>query len=455
MNFKWLTQRKALPIIIASCLLIAVLMVKLQPTMQHEPEAGLVTTVKVIEPKQYRIKPAIKGYGIVEPDILFEAKSEISGKITYIHPQLRDGAIFPKDTVVIRIEVEDYQLSVQQAKADSSVGKAKLREIKVKLNNTRHDLKLAKQKLVLAEKELQRYSSLLDKRLVAQSHVDTQQSNVLKLKQEVQNLNSLLRTLPEQQASLEASLTNTEAAVQTEQRNLQRTTINMPFNARIAELVADENQYITPGTVLFKAQTIDKILINAQFPLDKFRTLAKDFADSEALIRQAFQTGFSKQLFTQLGLSATVRLADFPGVQWQANVERFSSSLDPVTRTLGIIVSVDKPFENIKPGIKPPLIEGMYTEIMLQGKAKNYFLIPRDTLHEGELFFADKDNKLQRRQLKPTLLQNSMALFNTGITAPDKVIVSDIFPAVSGMTLNPLIDESLQQQIAQWAETQQ
>ena len=97
----------------------------------------------------------------------------------------------------------------------------------------------------------------------------------------------------------------------------------------------------------------------------------------------------------------------------------------------------------------------MYTEIVLQGKAKNYFLVPRDALHEGELFIAGRENKLQRRILKPTLLQSHMALFESGLKSSDKVITTDIFPAVPGMMLNPIKDASLQQQIAHWAETQQ
>jgi multidrug efflux pump subunit AcrA (membrane-fusion protein) len=143
MKYEWFSKRKALPIIIAGCILLAIIIVKIQPNMQHEPEAGYITPVKVIEVKRFSVRPAIKGYGVVEPDILLESKAEVSGKIVYVHPQLRDGAIFPKDTVVIRIEERDYNLSLQQADANVAVSRAKLREIKVNIKNTRVDLNLA------------------------------------------------------------------------------------------------------------------------------------------------------------------------------------------------------------------------------------------------------------------------------------------------------------------------
>jgi membrane fusion protein, multidrug efflux system len=454
MNTEWFRKRRALLIIIVSCILLAIVIVKIQPDMQHKPEAGYITPVKVIEVKRFSVRPAIKGFGVVEPDILLESKAEVSGKIIYVHPQLRDGAIFPKDTVVLRIEEKDYHSSLQQAEANVAVIQAKLREIKVTIKNTRVDLSLVKKKLTLAKNDLARVNTLLKKNLIAQSSADVKQTEVLKLRQEVQNLSSKLNTLPEQQASLDASLANAQAALETKQYNLGRTTIRTPFNARISKLMVDEGQFIAQGGLLFTAQTTDKVLINAQFSLDQFRSLARSFSDNEELITQAFRTGFSNHFFAQLGLSAKVRLADHENPYWQATVERISSTLDPVTRTLGIIVSIANPYAHIKPGVKPPLMKGMYTEILLRGKPRDVFLVPRDALHEYELFISDNENRLERRAIKPVQLQDMMALFATGLKVGEKVIVSDLFPAIPGIKLKLVLDKKLQQQIADWAETQ-
>jgi len=206
--------------------------------------------------------------------------------------------------------------------------------------------------------------------------------------------------------------------------------------------------------LLFSAQTTDKILINAQFPLQQFRTLAKGFQDSQVLIRQAFRGGFSSDLFTQLGLTATVSLAGDETVYWDAKVERISSNLDPTARTLGVVVSVDRPYEQIQPGIKPPLMEGMYTEVKLQGKAREFYPVPRDALHEGELFLCDADDRLQRRTVEPLQLQGNLALFEKGLSAGEKLIVSDLFPAIPGMQLRPVADPEKQRLVKTWAEAQ-
>ncbi len=444
------TQRKALPLVVIAFVLLAVIIVKTRLSMEHEVKNGFISAVKVIGVKQYSVKPAIKGFGIVKPDILFEAKSEVSGKIIFLHPQLKDGVVFPKDTIVIRIEVEDYQSSLIQAQANADYNLAKLDEIKVNIQNTRVELKLVKSKLKIAETEYNRVKELLKTHLVSQSNADTKHSDVLRLKQEVQNLNSRLKTLPQQRRSLEANLANTQAATSSKQRNLDRTTISLPFNARITRLNVETNQYVNQGELLFSAQTTDKVLINAQFPLQQFRALAKDFQVNQELIRQAFQSGFSSNLFTDLGLSAKVTLSDNFNASWQARVERISSTLDPKTRTLGLFVSVDKPNTQIVPGIKPPLLEGMYTEVTIKGNSKKLFVVPRDALHEGELFIVTKDNKLDRRVIKPALVQGEMALFEEGLTEGEQIIVSDLFPAIADMSLKQTVDSRTEQAIIDW-----
>jgi len=450
MNPDWFIQRKTLPIVIVICIALAVVIIKTRPSMRHEVKEDFISSVSVINVNQYSVKPAIKGFGVVKPDISFEAKSEVSGKIIFLHSLLKDGAVFPKDTIVIRIEEDDYQSSLKQAQANSSYNRAKLKEIKVNIQNTQVELKLVKAKLSLAKNEFSRLQELLKKHLVSQSSADSKHSDVLKLQQEVQILKSRLKTLPQEQKSLEANLSSTDAIASSQQRNLDRTTITLPFNARISKLLVENNQYVNRGDLLFTAQTTDKILINAQFPLLQFRTLAKDFQVEQNLIRQAFQSGFSSDLFSNLGLSAKVKLSEKINASWLAKVERISSSLDPKTRTLGLFVSVDKPNTQIIPGVKPPLLEGMYTEVTIKGKAKHFFVIPRDAIHEGELFIVNNDNRLERRVINPSLIQGKMALFETDLAIGEKIIVSDLFPAIAGMSLSVVEDTRQQQSIIDW-----
>jgi hypothetical protein len=96
----------------------------------------------------------------------------------------------------------------------------------------------------------------------------------------------------------------------------------------------------------------------------------------------------------------------------------------------------------------------MYTEITIKGRAKEFFVIPRDALHEGELFIVNKENKLERRVIKPSLVQGNMALFEDGLSVDEKVIVSDLFPAIPGMSLIVTRDKRSEQAISDWVKQQ-
>jgi len=452
--FKDLTLRRFFPIAVILCVLIAIAIIKSRPSMTHEPSAGLITPVHVIEVKPYKVKPIITGFGTVEPDISLASKAEVSGKITYVHPQLRNGAILQKGTVVIKIDSEDYQLALQQAQSTVSSNQAKVKEIQLQKKNVRADLHLVQKKLNLAQVELSRIESLVKQQSISKSSRDNQQSNVLRLKQEVQKLNSQLKTIPQQLASAQATLANAESLVIAQQLNIDRTIIKLPFNARISERVVEAEQYIFKGALLFNAQTTDKILINAQFALQHFRVLAKGFQGNEALLKEAFLTGFSSDIFQQLGLTAKVRLAMKNTPYWPANVERISSRLDPVTRTLGVVVSVDNPYKNITPGTNPPLIQGMYTEVILAGQGKTFHVIPRDALHENEIFIVNKDSQLERHPIENSQIQGEMVFLSQGLNKGETLIVSDVFPAITGMQVKPIIKPGLQQKIQNWVQEQ-
>ena len=71
------------------------------------------------------------------------------------------------------------------------------------------------------------------------------------------------------------------------------------------------------------------------------------------------------------GLGAVVHVGE-PGVweSWDAEVKRISDTVDPETRSIGVIVSVPEPYGQAKPGLRPPLIKGMFAEVELHADCR-------------------------------------------------------------------------------------
>ena len=89
--FAWLKTKYALPIIALAGMLLMILIVKSQPEIKHQQASSLITPVNYVTVKSHLVRPEIIGYGVVKPDMVLEAKPEVSGRITYIHPKLKKG----------------------------------------------------------------------------------------------------------------------------------------------------------------------------------------------------------------------------------------------------------------------------------------------------------------------------------------------------------------------------
>jgi len=68
----------ALPIVASIGLLITILIIKLQPSMQHTPSERPSVPVSYIEIAKHKIKPEIIGYGTVMPEVDLKRQKEQS-----------------------------------------------------------------------------------------------------------------------------------------------------------------------------------------------------------------------------------------------------------------------------------------------------------------------------------------------------------------------------------------
>jgi len=447
----------ALPIIGLCGLILMILIIKLQPSLKHEKTSGLAVPVNYIQVKTNLIKPEIIGFGIIKPDMKLQAKAEVSGRITYIHPQLKKGEMFFKDTLLLIIDDKDYLLQLKQAQADLLANKANLQEMKLTIENNELELLLALEKLQVRETEYARMLKLNKTGVVSKSTLNGEKQNLLKQKQEVQQLNNKKTTLPSTLAVIKAQLEISQAKLEKSQRDLDRTQIHMPFNGRISYVYTELNQYVTAGGLssagqLFDAFSLSKIIINAQFPLEQFRLFATNF-NIQAFAKKENVPSMTDVL-QSLGLTVMVKDPSGKFDAWSATVERFSDNLDAKSRTVGLMVSVSDSYKKVRPGSKPPLLEGMYMEVVLSGRERKMLVLPRFALHNKQIFTIDHNSQLQRISLNDMQYRGDLLLLEPSdkgsIKAKDKIITSDVFPAVNGMKVNASYDQVTAKQMQQW-----
>ncbi len=449
-----LQHKLALPAVALLGIILAVVIVKIQPDMQHNPQAASVKSVAVINTKPTKVRPSIMGFGTVEPDLLLQTKAEVAGRVTYINPLLKKGSMVAAGTLLLTIDDKDYQLGLRQAQADLLANQASLQQMQQTVKNTELDLKLAQQKLKVAQKEYQRKAQLRQQGSVSQSELDAQQQTVLQLEQENQNLKGRLQTLPADIEVIKAKISISEAKVAQAQRDIDRTQVTLNFNGRIGQVAVEQGQFVSTGTTLFEASGIDKMLINAQFALQDFRRLLGTIDKSHFDLQHLLSNETAQTLLTNAGLSARISHPQSRQLHWDAKVERISDDLDPQSRTVGVIVSVSHNFENLDPETNPPLVKGMYMQVQLSGVAKEFSVVPRAALHQGAIYLASNNNTLRRVQIEPNYTMGDFALFDQRLQQLN-LVVSDVFPAVDGMQIEPNLDQDMTAKIAQFVRANQ
>lgn len=434
-----------LPAAVILGLIAAFFIVKSRPDMAHSQAEQKQFLVKTISTKPVTIRPSIVGFGTVEPDIQLPVKAEVSGEVTYLHPSLKKGALLPAGTLLITIDDKDYQLALKQAAADVLANKQSYQQLQQTVENTKLDLQLAKQKMSVVEAEFQRKQGLNKQGLVSRSELDAQEQAVLQLKQEVQNLDGRLTTLPADLEVVSAKIEISQAKVEQAERNIERTQVSLPFSSRISAVNVEKNQFISTGGQLFEASSFDKMLVNAQFSVQDFRKIMSTLDREEFNIQRLLTQSENNHQIALAGLSAVIQHPTDEGLMWQAKVERIADNLDPQTRTIGVIVSVSNNFTELDPETKPPLVKGMYLSVTLRGKAEQYVLVPRAALKGDTLMYVDDQKLLQKQTVEPRFTQGDIALFKAAMLVNRQVVVSELFPAVQGMKVKVENAESIEQ----------
>lgn len=440
----WWTRLLILPPLAAGAALLAVQMRGHQPPAQG-PALEIARPVRVVTVSPTDLVPRAFGYGQVQPGSVWNAVAQVGGKVIERHPDLEPGKLFKAGTVLLRIDPADYQLAVAQTRARLQSVRAQLGELDVRAANIAASLAIERRALALAEKELLRRRTLRRRNNVSQTAVDESERQLLAQQQKVQELESQLNLIPAERQILKASLAVNEAQLEDALLDLQRTTVRLPFDARIAEVMVEESQFVNVGTVLFVADSIDVAEVSAQVPIEQMAALVRGAAELPPL--SSAELG---RIPERLGLRAVVELrSGWFSARWEARVDRIGPAIDPQTRTVGVVVAVDEPYRQAIPGKKPALVKNMYVQVALFAKPwPKRIVIPRVALHrtaEGaKVYLVGGDNRLVVRPIEPGPAQGDLVVIEAGLAAGERVVVSDLIPASEGMLLAPSGDNALE-----------
>jgi len=432
---KWLILP---PVVLGLAVVVFLILNRRGPERKREQERSRV--LRVIRVPVVDVVPRILAYGTAQPGQIWRAVAEVEGRVAEIHPQLKPGATIKSGETLLCIDRAEYELAVARLEADIARVEAQLDELVVKEANDHASLEIEEASLTLADRELHRAETLLPQKAVAEAEVDETQRNVLAQRQVVQRLKNSLTLIPSQSKSLEALLAAKKAGLAQAQLDLDKTIVKAPFDCRLGNLTVEVGQFLTVNEFLFEAHSTALTEVEAQIPLNQLRNIVQPGIRLQGTVNLDSHT--VKRLF-DFDVLVRYRSGDFVA-EWKGRVARIREQIDTRTHTIGFVVAVDKPYDKVIPGERPPLVKGMYCEIELGGARRaGRAVIPRSAVHGGYVYLVNSENRLERRKVEVSFAQSGFVCLRSGLAEGDTLVVSDPTPAIEGLLASPVTDDRL------------
>ncbi|MCY0987845.1 hypothetical protein OV203_11970 [Nannocystis sp. ILAH1] len=391
--------------------------------------------VRVLDLAPLEVVPRVVGYGAVEAQREWQALAQVSGTVVEVADRLESGRIVQEGTVLLKIDPGSYAIEQGRSEAVVKAVRAQIAEIKAREASAASNLKIDERSLELARGELGRVRSLYEQGAAPLTDVEVAEKAVIVAEKTVQTFRNTLGELPATRRVLEAQLEQQQAGVATTKLELAKTEIVAPFTMRLREVNAALEQVVTGGQALIVGDGIDVFEIPAQVPVGSLGSLLPPRKPDEPRPEPGAPSRMES-------IEAIVRL-EGQGVQraWKGKFRRFGG-IDPNTRMMIAVVQVD---ENREPGSQPQgprLNRGLYVEVELRGPPRaDCLAVPRAAYHDGTLYVVGAEDKLELRKVEATLVQEEYVCVTGEVQAGDKIVLTDLVPALAGMLLAPRVDD--------------
>ncbi len=347
-----------------------------------------------------------------------EVAAKVIGRVKWIGVDKGDRV--KEGEVLVRLEDDEYQAQLMQAKGQLSSLEAKLAEA---VNGSRPEevaqaqanVNTAQSDLDNARITLERNKRLIKDGVVAQQVVDDAQArydNAMHRVNSLQKSYELVKLGPrkEQIDSLRGQVDQARGAVNYAETNLANTIIRAPVTGTILERAVEKGEFVTTSFVGDRGAK-------------GYVVSLADLNDLEVELDIA-QNDFAKLHAQQHGAVTTDA---FPDRKYDGFIKEISPEANRQKATVQVKVKISKPDLFLRPEMNASVAfaaEEQPASAVQQTSAKPVVIVPTSALHDGAVFVL-LDGKALRRMVK------------TGATSPQGVRVEQGLVGGEDLITNP------------------
>ncbi|MBR57952.1 MAG: hypothetical protein CMH54_07820 [Myxococcales bacterium] len=329
----------------------------------------------------------IEALGLVRPARTLVLQPEVIGRIVDVSSNLTLGGQVSAGEELLRIDARDYQLAVQQQRAQVS--------------RAQTQYQVEKGRKVVAEHEWELMTN----------------------KPDVNGAGRDLALRKPQIKSARADLESARSALKRVQLSVDKTLITAPFNGVVQQENVEIGQLVSPQIPIATIVGTDSFWVQTSVPIASISSIKIPMANKEedgAIVRV---------IQKDTNNAPTVRMG---------KVVRLLTDLDPRARLARLLVEVSNPLVT-EPG-QLPLLIGSTVHLEIQGKTiPNALMIPRSAVHNGnQVWRIDADEKLRIETVDIAWRSRDHVFVVDGLPDPVVLVVSQLSYPVEGMPVRPM-----------------
>ncbi len=370
--------------VVAAGIVGAVTLVRSKAPVETVRPEAVPPLVRVIAVSIGELPLKVSAQGTVLPRTETTLAAQVAAEVVSVSPRFEIGGFVKRDEILVRLDRRDYELAAERAAA-----------------------RVAQADLRLAQQAAEARVAADEWRQLGDGEPDP-----LVLRQP-------------QLADAQAALKAAEAELGMARLDLERTSIRVPFDGRVREKTVDLGQYLTPGQKIATVHAIDYAEVRLPVPDRQlaFLELPLSYHDGTASVP---------------GPSASLS-ANFTGkrYRWLGRVVRAEGELDQRSRMVNLVVRVEDPYGR-HPG-RPPLAVGLFVDAEIAGRTVVGTRLPRSTLRgDNRVLVVDDDLRLRFREIDVVRIEEESVVISGGLSAGEKVCVSNLDVVVDGMAVRML-----------------
>ncbi len=403
--------------ILALAVLIAVLLITLRPRAKRvsRTESGLL--VEVFPAKAEDVHMIIETYGTVQPRETLKLVAEVRGQVVDMDPSFEEGGFIKKGTVLIKIDPRTYNLEVERRNVQISQTKAELKRLQQEVHNLEASIKIAKSDVVLAQNEFFRLKKLLGKNVVAQTTLDKAEQRYLVSLERLQGLENQMALTGPLKEQLKAQQEMARVLLRQAELDLERASIVAPFNGWVLEKIVEAGQHVNVDQFLGEIYSAGALDIEVRIPMQDLKWLPTDIRQETASEAEIFFESVDRH-------------------SWKGRVSRIKAQMDEKTRTLPVVVEVDKPEATGGSQDNLDLRPGMFVTVQIKGKKiQHAFVLPRYLVHGGDVVYIAQDSHLKIKPIHVLRRFKDYVFVDRGLSDGELIIRTPLSGVADGMPI--------------------